>query len=76
MNIVVYYDGSLLKPDNLFFCAQGIASRVNKFPSVPTNATIMHLRTSYTINGLENITYITPAVKLNDSSKGNVRTKA
>ena len=78
MNIVVYFDGALSNPGSLFFCAQGITSKVNEFPSVPTSETTMHLKTKFTKNGLTNetYTYIDPAVKFNDSSKGNIRTNA
>jgi hypothetical protein len=43
MNIVVYFEGVMLNPGNFFLCAHGIARRVNKLPTAPTMATIMHL---------------------------------
>ena len=43
MNIVVYFKGVLLNPDRLFRSAQGIASKVNKFPQDPNIAMMIHL---------------------------------
>ena len=73
MNTVVYFDGVMLNPGNLFLCAQGIASRVNMLPTVPNVATIMHLKTKYKEQLFANVTntYMAPAVMFKASSKGN-----